>query len=62
VDDYFTIEKIQDLIENHNWVLARQGDVYFLHQRDKDYMKTRWFTLSHKDAALIKEKAPKGRG
>lgn len=41
MDSYFTKEKIEDLIINHNWELVRDyGGRYKLRQTDKHYMTT----------------------
>lgn len=47
MDDYFTDEKIQELIGNHNWELVEDGEGFFLlRQRGAHYMTTKSFKAS----------------
>jgi hypothetical protein len=46
VDMEFTEGRIRNLINNHGWEpIRKHGDIYFLRQKDKHYMKTETFNL-----------------
>lgn len=45
MSEYYTEEKIEDLISNGSWELARDGSGYILRQKDRHHMKTITFYL-----------------
>ena len=47
MDQYFTTEKIRQLVTKHNWELVHSDNgLYKLRQKDKHYMTTRDFEVS----------------
>jgi len=52
-DEYFTVERIAELINKYNWVLNPYGDLWLMHQKDKEYMKTKLFELTEAELGRI---------
>lgn len=51
MSEYFTKEKVEDLITNHDWELkSLSNGLYRLEQKGKSYMRTICFNLNEETA------------
>lgn len=53
--DYFNVEKVVSLINNHNWALGEDGFYYYLYQKGSNAMKTKNFSLNPVELRKIKQ-------
>lgn len=54
-DEYFTVEKVTNLILAHDWILQTEEGGFFLSQADKPYMKTGIFKLTDSELAMLRK-------